>query len=266
MQDEREALAAHFPQFMAYFADSGSDYHIGVVSTDMSGAPHGGRLHERRGVRWITPDTPDPIEVFTEMTVDMPGSLWSGTEMGRTAAYTALELLADGHNAGFLRDDPAAYLHITVVSDEDDASGKPPIGKKGFVNWMNEVRQLPHRTTWNSIVTMVPENAEESRGEAYIELTHELGGAVWDINGSRWDEILDDLGGLQAPKPTHEFFLSRIPVTQTLDVKVVHDGITQVFEQSVDYGYDASRNSIWFLDWLPPEGAEVLITYEIASD
>src|SRR4051794_9315310 len=35
MSEEQEALRSNFADFMAYFSDSGLDYHVGVVSTDM---------------------------------------------------------------------------------------------------------------------------------------------------------------------------------------------------------------------------------------
>ncbi len=266
MQDERNALALNFPLFMEYFVDSGSDYHIGVVSTDMGPlGPHAGKLQEENGVRWITPDTPNAVQVFTQMAAEINGSLTSGSEQGRTAAYTALETLGDGWNAGFLRDDPEAYLHITVVSDEDDSSSRVPIGHRGFVNWMNNLRPFTHRTSWNSIVTVVPQNNEETRGNEYIDLTDDLGGRVWDLHSGQWDTILDDLGGLQSPKPTNEFFLSQRPVPDTLDVKVLAEGITFVFVQPDDYVWNQERNSIQFTQWIPPEGAEIEVTYTLAG-
>src|SRR5690606_21037438 len=113
-------LAANFSGFMTYFLDSGLDYHIGVVSTNMdTGATaHQGRLRSIGGARWIEPATPDPVEVFRQMALMGTDSHYN--EKGREAAYLALALRRDTDNLGFYRED--ANLAIVVISDEDDYS------------------------------------------------------------------------------------------------------------------------------------------------
>ena len=93
MADEQEQLTSNFPSFINYFLDSGVDYHIGVISTDLDDSSEAGQLRAPDGVRFIIPDTEEPETVFEGMaTVGIEGS---GSEKGRGAAYTAIELRRD---------------------------------------------------------------------------------------------------------------------------------------------------------------------------
>lgn len=272
MIDENEALAEWFPIFMEHFEDVDTDWHMGVVTTDMGGwsledGGTGGLLNNVGDIRWIDRDTPDPVAVFAEMTDVYNAMSWSaGSEKGREAAYTALEIkrLHDA-NRGFFRAFGDSWLHITVVSDEDDSSTRDPIGKSDFVDWINDIKPIQHRTTFNSIVTLDPRNDEESRGDKYIDLTEQIGGEVFDLHEGDWADILDTLGGLQSPEPIVEWFLSYPPVPDTLEVLVEHGTVTFAFQRDEDWTYDPVRNSVSFIEFQPPDGAIVYLRYVKAS-
>ncbi len=264
MVDDREALAAAFPSFVDDFEAIAVDYHIGVVSTDMETEGHQGQLQERQGVRWLENDTPDMGAVFTEMTTTGMATS-SLDEKGREAAWTALELQSDFFNEGFLRDDEAAWLHITVVTDEDDDTLDTTVSVERFAEYVNFIRPYAERTSFNSVVAMV-DTGKEERGESYIALSEAIGGSVFNINQSSWDTVLASLGGLQAPQPLTEVFLSQIPIPETLDVKVVDPaGVTFVYVQGVDYIWSAERNSVPFLGEPPGVGSSIQVTYTVAS-
>ena len=75
MGDDQAALTANFPLFMEYFLNSGLDYHIGVVTTDIDSPTDSGKLRSYAGNLWIDTQTPDAIGAFAEMaTVGTNGS------------------------------------------------------------------------------------------------------------------------------------------------------------------------------------------------
>jgi hypothetical protein len=64
MSDKQQKLADNFPVFLDWFLGSNIDYHIGVVSTDMSDTRHTGKLQPGHSRLWIDPETPSPHQAF----------------------------------------------------------------------------------------------------------------------------------------------------------------------------------------------------------
>lgn len=64
MDAEQTALTDNFDAFMGYFIDSGLDWHVGVVSTDMTSFSHSGKLRVANGVNYLDETEPTPIETF----------------------------------------------------------------------------------------------------------------------------------------------------------------------------------------------------------
>jgi hypothetical protein len=60
-----------------------------------------------------------------------------------------------------------------------------------------------------------------------------------------------------------EFFLTRQPIVDTLDVEVHESGVISDFEQGRDYTYNAERNSILFIEFVPQPYAEVRVRYDV---
>ena len=264
MVNDRDALARAFPNFIQPFVDSAVDWHVGVITTDMETDGHGGQLQERDAIRWLDPDVPDFEQVFVQMaTANLEGG--SIKERGREAAWTALDHHRDGFNKGFLRDASSGWLHLTVVSDEDDDTDEQQLTVQAFADFLVWLRPFPGRVSFNSIVSLDGHGTEE-RGEDYIALSELLGGLVADVSASNWDGLMDDLGGLQAPEAIDEFFLSVLPVPETLDVHgVTASGVTLVYVQGTDYTYVEERNSIAFVDAPPPIGSSLEITYTVSA-
>ena len=275
MAEEQYSLSTNFPQFMNYFLHSDLDYHIGVTSTDMSG-PEGvmrtdfngseGRLREAREYRYIDENTLDPVEIFSYMSV--MGTMGSGIEEGRAAAYTALELKKDRYNSGFLREDAA--LHLIVISDERDWSSNTPIALDEFIRYLKLLKEDPEAITFSSIVGPPGgcyfggsfSYAEEGTG--YLEITDAIGGIKHSICSEDWRSILDDLGLLTSGLK-REYFLSQLPVPDTVEVRVIdRENTFQFFED--DWAYNEIRNSITFEEYVPDQLAKVEITYELLSN
>lgn len=278
MSDEQDELAANFSSFISYFLDSGLDWHVGVVSTDMDSPSHSGKLRDSGGERYLTPDVTDPISKFETMA--RMGASGSGTEKGRLATYTAIEVLGDDYNSGFYREE--ASLSVILISDEDDSTSKSQLSLNEFISWMKNLKQDKDLVSFSSIVCPDPQDCAESipgffpifgglqlddgTGADYLAITEEVGGVAWDIRSSNWSEMLNELG-MQAAGLKREFFLADIPTPETINVEVhASDGRTyDQFERDVDWEYSPTRNSVRFFEFIPPALSDVRISYELRS-
>jgi len=262
MEQEQEDLGANFDAFLEYFLGSGLDYHVGVVSTDMNDPLHSGSLREVNGVRWVQEDTQTPELLFDAM-VNM-GVEGHWVEKGRAAAYTAVELLADSDNFGFVREE--AGLHITVVSDEDDESDGSPISRQEFIDWMLMARDNRQLVSFNSIVGPATgcETALEP-GSDYLSISQAVGGVQWSICSDDWSRVLELLG-FRAAGLQQEFYLSQLPVADTITVEVEQlSGAVRSFDRDTEFVYDETRNSITFLDYLPQPLEVVNVDYQLLA-
>lgn len=256
MWEEQKAVAANYPSLVEHFVRSELDYHVGVVSTDMRDPGHRGRLRQVRGHRFITPETPDAHGVFADMVMVGVQGHWD--EQGLEAAYTAIDVEAQRYNVGFLR--PDAVLHVIVISDENDYSAWSPAE---FAAWLHTSKWTSGIVSFSSIVgpredcpTMV------EPGTDYLDVTHRVGGVVRSICSDDWAEVLDAMGR-EVVLPTSEFFLSQLPVDATIEVEVRGDGVLLRFERDEDWVYDARRNSVRFLEYVPEPRALVVIRYAL---
>lgn len=277
MGDYQEALGANMSAFMQFFQDSGLDYHIGVVSTDARPSSGGKLVDNPSGGRFITPQTADAVSAFSQMS-DL-GTSGDANERGLAATYAALETERDAHNVGFLRSE--ATLSVIIVSDEDDHSNGVPYDVSGFTAWIDGYRGDPGRTSLSSIVCFEDGSAcgdsISERGDDYLAIAAATGGIQWNIGTSNWDEALEQLG-MEAAGIRREFFLTQVPAEDTIEVEVRIEGEEPIFFEQVDeatleadwgpegepaeFIYDRSRNSVRFVNLLPPPLAEVVITYE----
>lgn len=260
MAEEQGLLAANFPAMLEWFLGSGLDHHVGVVSTDLNDPLHAGRLREVDDLRWIEATTEGAEATFARM-VEM-GTSGSADEQGRAATYTALELQRDDANAGFVRAD--AGVHVTVVSDENDASGDSPVSREEFVDWLQGLRWSRRLVSFSSIVGPIsgcPSIGDP--GSEYMQVTAEVGGVTWPICSADWTGALDELGFL-AVGLSREFHLSRLPVEATIEVLVESDGNTVPFAPEA-WSWSRERNSVTFVDYLPPPLATVVVRYQALS-
>ncbi len=255
MSDEQEELIAAFPRFLEALDANDTDYHIGVVSTDLDDPDHSGRLREYQGERWIHPATPDPIAAFGDMA--RLGSSGSMAESGRAVDYTALELRKYAYNAGFLRDD--ARLELIVVSDEDDSSGVNPISLPEFTEYLQTLKSSPGMVGFSAIVSLW-DCACDGVGRDYIELTYAIGGVLWNIRDQP-APFIEGLGA-QVASSYRDFHLNYFPVPGTIEVSVELDGAHDVLEEGVDWVYEPLRNSVFFPDEFPMQHSSVHISYE----
>ncbi|MSQ02652.1 MAG: VWA domain-containing protein [Myxococcales bacterium] len=267
MIEEQDNLRQNFEGFMSYFTDSGLDYHVGVVSTDMDDRQQSGKLQDddERNGRYIdnTYSGADAVASFRQRAA--LGTNGSSDERGKDAAYTALTTEVDNTNAGFYRED--AVLSIVVISDEVDYSRK--ISTLEFISWMNSLKPEDDQAWFSSIVGPAPRGCSSGAGNAeqgvgYLEVTDGVGGISYSICQSDYSSVLEELG-MQAAGLKREFFLSEAPVPDTIAVSVNTEGDREKFADDA-WTYSDTRNSITFSSYVPEPLAVVLISYETLSD
>jgi len=288
MAEEQAALAQNFGSFFEYLRDTGADYHIGVISTDVYSAGHQGRL--QGAVPFISPLTPYAAEVFaTNVQVGTDGK---GDEQGFRAALLAFdEPLASTANAGFLRE--AAFLYVVFVSDEDDKSfGDVPY----FVRRFEQLKGVGNDGMVNIgavVETELGTCPDAEPGQRYAALAAEVGGlarSIYDDFGGALDALGFSAAGL---KRSFALSLPAIPETVVVWVKtpcdrpwqlpglcaeVIDDcggqpsalyGHTCVLRQSLPDGwaYEPASGSIRFLGAaVPPFGAVIEVGYYLLED
>jgi hypothetical protein len=263
MEEEQTALRNSFSDFMHYFTDSGLDYHVGVVSTDMDARQQSGKLQEDDsgdGSRYIDTSysADQAVESFRQRA--NLGTGGSSEERGKDAAWGALVDEANATNAGFYRDD--ASLSIVVISDERDQSHT---SQNEFISWMENLKTGDAVATFSSIVGPEPNGCRTAEvGRGYLEVTEAVGGIEWSICTDDWSGLLTELG-LQAAGLRREFFLSLVPVEDTIQVTVDADGTAETFEAGTDWTYSRTRNSVTFADYVPDPLSVVSIQYEVLA-
>lgn len=277
MSEEQAKLTRNFPKFIAFFLDSGLDWHIGVVTTDTVSRSESGKLQGASGYRYLDADSPNPEGLFSQMAT--LGTSGSYDEMGRRATYQALtDPNLSGYNSGFYRDE--ASLNVIIISDEEDSSGSNP-SRNEFITFMRGLKADPTLVTFSSIVGPQGGCATAVAGTEYLAVTNAIGGVTESICKEDWEPVLTELG-LQAAGLKREYFLSELPVEGTIEVEVIDgeyaylgfdvallgEGETRTDvcpDCGFSYEYNPIRNSIVMLDYVPSPLASINITYELLS-
>lgn len=271
MDLEQASLAANFSVFMEHFtgssaSDLGDAWHVGVVSTDMEKPDQMGMLQAAGGYRFIDASVAQPVAVFSEMA--NLGTHGSADEKGRAAAYTAIEVFGDTHNAGFYREE--ANLALIFISDEEDQSGDSPIALAEFISWLENLKSNEFAVTASSIITMHPcywsSFTPESPGLQYEAVTNAVGGVTRPICLDDWASVLEDVGRAAGGDPT-AFALRTLPWEPSIEVYVVQaDGMAYLLSRPDQYEYHRPTNEIRITGFDLKPGDQVEITYLAAED
>jgi hypothetical protein len=284
MEDEQAALAENFPAFIEFFVTRQLAFNLAVTSTNIGEDDTDGLEGEMVGdPKVITEQDPDVAGLFVQralMGIDDGHS----DEKGLTAAYTAVEVLGDTVNRGFMRDQ--AHLAVIVVSDEPDfsereqAGAADAVGWEDFADWMNQVKGPTGQrmADLSAIVGIGPGGFDDpegcdlpeegsnpsgqggegaQRGDGYLEAAVATGGLIASICGEDWGDMLARVG-LRAAGLLDTFELREVPLVDTLRVRT--GGLA-----AADWEYFEATNSIRFtrVQSIPPPGAEITVEYQV---
>jgi len=269
MEEEQDTLAEGFSTFVGEMEASGTEFHIGVISTsfDSSDSDRGELLGEPT---YLTNED-DYIGLFEERA--LLGVEGSDKEKGFQAADWALSTsMSIGHNEGFLREE--AQLLIVFVSDEEDCSDEGALDHLAAEHCYKKITQLvPVFEYVESFRTLKEDDADVQisaivgrannpcddafPGARYSQAAKMTGGTVGDICKSNWSDLMDDLG-LVASGVRNTFQLSRGAHPDSLKVTV--DG------EKIKHGWTYDPDT-WYITFgpnaIPPRDSAIVAEYEI---
>ncbi len=293
MSNKQKVLSDSVDTFIGQFVMRGVDFHIGVVTTDVSSTSASywasklpGYLDVNRGrlaskyERYLTSSSANTVDKFKVNA--KVGTSGSGDEQCFASMLFALDtgmLATGGFNEGFVRDD--ALLSMIVVSDEDENVGRNNPGEtvdgliarmksrlaavKGpnsrgysFDFVINKTATAPASISYplSAGANFYP-NFYLKAADAFVAKTYDVlknfGGDLAKIGG----DIIN-----QAEK---EFKLTQKPIDGTIIVKI--DGKTIALDGVNGYTYHADRNTIelWGAALASSPGAKITIDYQYAQ-
>ncbi len=265
MGGEQDNVAANAGIFLAQALSLSTDFHLGVITTDMEDPADSGLLQEGGfygpAPKWIDRTTPSPDVAFSNSV--RQGTMGDASEKGLMAAHAALSFpIVDDPalNGGFIRED--AKLTVIVISDEENSS---PSIVDFYVDAFKNVKgyRRPDLMSFSAVVGEEPTGCSSSAGAAgagtrYLEVARRTGGLERSICTTNWGQLANDLG-LDAFGAKTEFYLSREAIDATLEVRV--DNV--LVPRTGNWTYDAATNSVSFEPLATPaQGATVQIDYD----
>jgi len=280
MADNQQKIAERFASFMVGLEDSGSDFQIGVITTDLDDYENAALLQGDATI--LTSETEDYASIFQSLV--QVGVEGSDMEEGIDAAYRALsEPMISGPNAGFRR--PGATLMINYVSDEDDCSDRGALWGSDFARPCYEdssklvpvvdliddyevLRDEGERFLVSSIVGPKmsadhPDCGEWRPGSRYNTMAKAYGGIQGNICDQDFESIMSDLG-LQVGGVLTSFVLRDYAVVDTLEIWV--DDHRAVKDDVDGWSYDEEYKIVYFHgDGVPARGSKITIAYEVAA-
>ena len=284
MLDLQNNVAGNFNSFIQSFVEKGYDFQIAVTVTDAWRAEtlnnpilakfrDGTDQTSHTGVFIIDPNTPDVIDTF--MVNMIQGASGSGDER----AFESMKLaLSSDLNQGFPREN--SYLAVIIVSDEDDFSWS---GAEYLSRDYDDPRLEPV-SNYVSFLDELTGSTEAVRNYSVSAI------AIWDedclaynmpwgITGQRYGEMVEATDGVKGDvcsesfaqtletiqtriiELSTQFFLSRLPIVETIVVRV--NGVVVPQDATNGWTYHADTNSIRFHgSFVPPQGATIEIDFD----
>lgn len=249
--------------FMNSFVNENFDYHIAVVTTDISGTGQG--ACDVGNPTIVTPLTPNPVTtVGNNANV---GFFGSPDAHGLDVVQMALSNPnAAGCNAGFLRSD--AFLAVIFFSDADDDTTATVPALEAYLDTIKPPFTLPNGTSvhaWSASSMVVNDLADPNcvalgpaseLGTKYMQIANDSKGTIASICAPDFSAGLLSVATkiLQATTAIH---LNRTPSVNTIGV--VENGAFLSQSNVNGWQYDASINSIVFYGSAIPNGPGVSI-------
>ncbi|MEQ1564003.1 MAG: hypothetical protein ABMA64_00070 [Myxococcota bacterium] len=276
MTEEQNVLVNGFASFASEVDTSGTDFHLGVITTSFDYADPA-RASLRGDPPFLTP-ADDYQALFPERALVGIGG--EDKEKGLEAAVWALQPtlnLPGAPNDGFVRKD--AQLLTVFVSDEEDCSdegaleGQPPEAcyqqmdelppVDGFVDALRDLKPGDRGAVQVAAIVGTSRSTcpDVYTGNRYVQAAGLTGGLVGDICQSDWSQMLGDLG-LNATGIRTQFQLSYAAQPDTLEVYVDDEKVPG--DPVNGWTYDEPS---WYLEFhgdaIPPRGSAVSATYTV---
>ena len=242
MNPHQTNLSINIGSFMSAFSATGADYHMAVITTD----------------EWLFSDIIDVTTVDPESrlaSLVMTGVMGSGMEKGLAMAKQSLSSpAAAGPGGDFFRAD--ANLVVIFVSDEPDHSTGTWSSYISFFDTIKPAGKFIPYGVIGDPPTGCTGYPSASFGAGYWDLIDHYGGSWDSICASDWGVQLQDLAGEVTGRRTYE--LEELdPIVETIEVYVNS-------QETDDWEYDESTNSIVFADGhVPEEGQTIDISYAV---
>ena len=287
MQEEQDAVAAAAGSFLAQLEDAGMDFHLGVVTTDMSssnadaGALMGGVMTS------ACMDDGDPADCTYASQFQaavLRGVDGDNQEKGLGAALAAIsEPIKSTRNAGFRRDD--APLMIVVLSDENDCTDQGALAPDTsndacyhngdlLVPVPDLASDLRDATDNNTMFSGIIGPAQKKlcstsySGDRYRWAIEILRGIEANICDNDYDTVMAGLG-LAASGVLDTFQLSKAADPETIEVQVDPPDLEPYDvdgDELIGWTYDATYSQITFHgSSVPPRGSVVTVDYTVTG-
>ena len=238
-------LSANIGSFMSAFVNTGADYRMAVITTDIS-----------TFATIIDPTHPDPEGALSSLVVT--GVMGSAYEKGVEMAYNSLNnSSAAGPGGAFLRED--AKLIVIFVSDEPDFSAG---GWSSYVPFFDIIKPHGNFIPYG-VIGDYPSGCQYQYGTmlrtaqagiGYWDLIDHYGGSWYSICASDWGVQLQDLADQVTTRKTFELEEDD-PIESTISVYI--NG-----QLTIDWLYDATLNAVVFnIGTEPTEGQTIDIEY-----
>lgn len=270
MGDEQNSLAANFDAFISTAVALDTDYHIGVVSTDVE-SEWAGKLYHCSANEFITDAQPE-AEQRNQFRCNVKTADYSRPHSdSKEAALQAARMAVDypnigDYNAGFMREHATLYV-IMVTDEEDQSDGTADL----YVDFFRNIKGVGNPDLLNiSAITGPPPNgcdtaAANPKGYDAVQA---VGGQFRSICTADWSDLISGLG-LDVFNARRQFALGRPATTSSIQVQVCDDSSgtpvnCQTVPQDATNGwtFDASVNAVTFNGGAVPQAGEhVQITY-----
>lgn len=264
MAEEHTVLKNSFAKFINNTEYDKLDMNIAVISCDVTDENHSGRFQGDPAVLNTENLTKEQLITSFNQTIDGLGTGCDPTnEAGLDAFLAALtEPLISTHNSGFLRED--AKLVSIFLSDEEDTSTsyEETSFYVDFAVSIKGARNVNMLETF-AIVGDEPDGCSGYTGDADSGSRYIFFAKACNYNddSSFLSVCLDDYSPVFNSFTDNffilrqQFFLSRMPDTTTLVVKVGDEEVS-------GWKYDEASNSIIFDDTPPPD-TTITVTYNL---
>ena len=262
MGAKQAQLSQQFYPFISHLAQSQFDFHIGVITMDMSGSGAQGALVGSPTV--LTNSTPNLQQAFVNNVSQ--GTNGSDLSRGLLAVQTALSNnMLNGPNAGFLRS--SALLAIIFLSDEDDGSVNSSQSYESFLDTVKPPFPYGARG-WIANSIVVPSLTDQcktynqfaSPGLRYMDLSTNSSGIVESI-------CAPDL--VQASSDIQDRILEMLTVyhldraADPTSIKVFINGVAINSDPVNGWTFDVPSNSITFHGAaIPAANANVQVSFQ----